>query len=128
MSACTNVHHNMESCRPYSGWIGLPEDEWCAHCRALLTVADLAALTIMFDACSGRKVMWLENETTMKGEVRCFSAKPYGEGMLHAYEDVRDGYLHISGMFEHWLPVRDVLRLIKEDKFLVVDEATYYLR
>lgn len=41
------------------------------------------------------------------GRLRCYARD--GGGFLPNDADVRDAFVHVSGMFERWFPVRDLL-------------------
>lgn len=82
-----------------------------------LTVTDLHRLNVIADAVShGRRVVWMnEFGDRMEGVVRNFTNED--GNFLLPDEDVRDGYVWISSMFEHFVPVQEVLDMIHDGRF-----------
>ena len=71
----------------------------------------------------GKRVRWLDDESgdVLEGVARHIVISPDGAGFLSADDDIRDGYLRISGTFEHFIPVPDVLRMIGYMTYAEVD-------
>ena len=87
-----------------------------------LTVSDLVALSTLLEATKVRRVRWLnEHGDLLDGVARCFAHE--GGGFLGKDDDVRDYYLHVSGTFEHWLPVRELIPMVNEGRFVLDGEA-----
>lgn len=87
-----------------------------------LTIADVLDLNVILTAaqrCS--HIRWLNRESgaICEGVARCI-AHDQG-GFLSADEDVRDGFLHVSGIGEQWIPVGDLMKLVREGGFAVDD-------
>lgn len=95
-----------------------------AKTNDVLNVTALTALRILQDAVvRGARVEWFPNgdttfSKTCDGVARSF-AHEHG-GFLNDNDDVRDEYVHVSGIFEYWLPVRDVMSWIHDGVFVVV--------
>lgn len=80
------------------------------------TIADTVHIeTIMHAAQQGARVRWLDNGDLREGVARCIAHD--GGGFLQSDEDVRDGFLHVSGMFEQWLPVTKLLGMVERGEF-----------
>lgn len=84
----------------------------------VLNVAKACQIQTILDAAQrGSRVRWLTaNNDIIEGVARALCVAR-GGGFLGAGDDVRDGYLWISGTFEHWLPVRDVMTMIGNGEF-----------
>lgn len=85
-----------------------------------LTVATLTRLATLASAVQRcARVRWLayDDGPVLEGVARCFAHN--GGGFLNEHEDVRDGFVHISGPGECWLPVSDVLGMMVRDVFVV---------
>lgn len=75
-----------------------------------LEVVNLAKLIGALDARSNVKASWLDDEGDLRdGVVRCFHRDYGGGGFPTGDDDLRDCWLHLSGVVETWLPVRSVL-------------------
>lgn len=97
----------------------LTEDEVAARGQGLLTIDDLHALSEITDACThGYRVARLMES----GEVLEGVARSIGDergNFIRRDEDVRDGYLRVSSMFEHFWPIRELIPLVKRSEFVV---------
>lgn len=85
-----------------------------------LSIADVVALDRIVRACSHKRVRWL----TERGDLLDGVARSIGDqngNFLQRGEDVRDGYLRISGTFEHFLPVKRVMEMLGAGEFAVDD-------
>lgn len=86
-----------------------------------LTISQATYLATLLTACqSNARVKWAvdgDTDRILDGVARAITHE--GGGFLSRDEDVRDGYVWISGTFEHWLPVRDVLDLMAQYLFVV---------
>jgi hypothetical protein len=86
-----------------------------------LTAGDVFNLHTILDAAArGARVRWLADGNDvdiLDGVARCIAHD--GGGLLRADEDVRDGFLHVSGMGEHWLPVRQIMAKVSVGTFAV---------
>jgi len=89
-----------------------------------LCIADVLALnTLLTAAQRTAHVRWqTPNGDLTDGVARAISHD--GGGFLRSGEDVRDGFLHVSGMFERWVPVRYLMTLVPDGLFAVDDETT----
>lgn len=88
--------------------------------RPILTVSELNALATLLRAVQTcAKVSWIDpnSERVIDGTARCFAH--FGGGFLGQEDDVRDHYVHVSGLFESWLPVADVIPIVKAGTFCV---------
>ena len=86
-----------------------------------VTLADLHALVVLDDAVTyKRKVRWAVNgdvAVLADGVARAFTNE---EGhFLNPQSDVREACVWISSTMEHFLPVKDLIPLIKENLFVV---------
>jgi hypothetical protein len=88
---------------------------------APLTVADLAMLSELSDACSNKsKVRWAANGDVSyiaEGVARNFTDA--NGNFLKANEDVRDAFVWISGTMEHFIPVRQIMEWMTNGLFVV---------
>ena len=86
-----------------------------------LNLSDALGLAVVLDAVKrGARVEWLdENGNVHDGVARHLVKDPGSVAFLHDADEVRDAYLRVSSTFEHFLPVRDVLALVREGKFAV---------
>jgi hypothetical protein len=86
-----------------------------------LTVADLAMLSELSDACSNKsKVRWAANGDVAyiaEGVARNFTNED--GNFLKANEDVRDAFVWISGTMEHFIPVRQIMEWMTNGLFVV---------
>jgi len=84
-----------------------------------LTVGDLKALAYIKEAVRlGSRVRWQNDYgDILDGVARAFTHD--GGGFLnHDTDDVRDHYVHVSGMMEYWLPVIHIVGLIRDGLFV----------
>jgi hypothetical protein len=89
----------------------------------VLNLNDALALATVLDAVKrNARVEWLAEGRadlgTVDGVARHLVRDPENAYFLGDEDDVRDAYLRVSSTFEHFLPVRDVLRLVREGKFV----------
>lgn len=86
-----------------------------------LTIGDVEALAVIHQAADrGKRVRWAaEDGEVREGVARCFAHD--GGGFPTNQEDVRSSCLHVSGITETWLPVVDVMRMVKRGEFTVDD-------
>lgn len=86
-----------------------------------LTIRDVVALCTIMRAVSGTcRVQWLldGSEHVVEGVARAITRD--GGGFINGdTTDVRDAFVHVSGMIEQWLPIRDVMRMIHEGRFVI---------
>jgi hypothetical protein len=64
-----------------------------------------------------KPITWLadgESHRTITGVARAVCKDKTGAAFLSNEDDVRDGYLWLSGNLEHFLPVRECLHMIRE--------------
>jgi hypothetical protein len=82
------------------------------------TRRDLTIYGGIADACAnGQRVRWsLDGEHISEGVARNITAK---DGMSLGERDVREGYLWISGMMEHWIPMTEVVELYTKGLFVI---------
>lgn len=76
--------------------------------------------TILLAAETGATLRWLADYDT--GEVSTGVARRVGtyDGVSnHSAPDIRDQYLHISGVRELWLPVRQVVQMLADHTMTV---------
>jgi hypothetical protein len=90
----------------------------------ILTTADLDTLaTLQTWVKEGLRVEWIVDTTTnyrtADGVLRHFVQDPHTAAFLTGRDDVRDAYVRISGMMEHFLPVGDVVSLIRRGYMVV---------
>jgi hypothetical protein len=78
-----------------------------------LTMRDAGLLAdIMRGVESGAKLLWYPDgadsaDHPVTGTMRAITHS--GGGFWPHDADVRDGYVHVSGIMEHWYPVREVM-------------------
>ena len=79
-----------------------------------LTTRQVRALAAIVDACdAGSRVTWLvsdDSAATIDGVARHIVLDPQTFAFI-GDDDVRDGFLRISGTFEHALPIARVIDL-----------------
>ena len=87
----------------------------------LLNFSDAVALSTVLGAVkSGARVEWADdNGNVHDGVARHLVKDPDSAAFLHEADEVRDAYLRVSSTFEHFLPVRDVLRMVQAGLFAV---------
>lgn len=85
-----------------------------------LTLQTAKALGEIIDlAQRGARVKWLvENDNIMTGVMR--SVGDAQGNFLRADDDIREAFVRVSATFEHFIPVMDMVRLIKRHEFAVV--------
>ena len=83
----------------------------------VLTLADVMALhTIVTATITGAKVRWLtESGDVLEGVARSIGHED--STFLRAGEDVRDGFLRVTVTMDYFLPVRDVMAMVKRGEF-----------
>lgn len=88
----------------------------------VLTIADALRIgDLMNIVTQNRRVQWAidgDVERLCDGVARHIVKSPDNFGFLGRSDDVRDGFVRISGTMEHALPVRQVLELMKEGLFV----------
>ena len=85
----------------------------------VLTTADALAVATILDAVRrGARVSWLVGDHVNSGVVRHI-VEGDSFNFLRGDEDVRDGYLRVSDLFERLLAVTDVIEWIKAGTFAV---------
>lgn len=84
-----------------------------------VSVSDVLALHTIINAATGTKrVRWLDgNNDLHEGVARAIAHD--GGGFLSEGEDVRDGFLHVSGTIETWVPVAWLVDKVKATMFAV---------
>lgn len=87
-----------------------------------LTLGDAITLASLITGVQkGSRAEWFPNgetaDRTVDGVLRSFARK--GGGFWPHDQDVREAFVHVSGTFEHWLPVRDVLTWMGEGVFVI---------
>jgi len=92
----------------------------------VLTVADALAIATILDAAhNGRRVSWVVprpgGQFHMITGVARHLVRDDSFNFLRGDEDVRDGYLRVSDLFERLLYVPDVIEWIKAGTFAVVE-------
>jgi len=87
--------------------------------RVLTTADALAIATILDAAHSGRRVSWLVSGGHVITGVARHIVRDDSFNFLRGDEDVRDGYLRVSDLFERLLAVTDVIEWIKAGTFTV---------
>lgn len=87
-----------------------------------VTADDVLELYTILDAAArGARVRWMtDNHDILDGVARCIAHD--GGGFLSADEDVRDGFLHVSGISEWWLPVREIMAKVRVGAFAVDEQ------
>lgn len=85
-----------------------------------LTLRDLHNL-VYLDQSLGKRVRYLPHPDSdvMEGVARHIVVSPDNPGFLQGDVDVREGYLRISGTFEHFIPVREVMGLIENQVYRI---------
>jgi hypothetical protein len=83
-----------------------------------LSIAKACQIQTILRAAQGTlRVRWLTaNNDLLEGTARAICVRE-GGGFCGPEDDLRDGFLWISGTFEHWLPVRDVMDMIGRGEF-----------
>lgn len=82
------------------------------------TIRDAVAVNKIIDAAQRcAHVRWLDDGDIAEGVARCIAHD--GGGFLGGDEDVRDGFLHVSGITERWLPVVDLIGMVARGEFAV---------
>lgn len=86
-----------------------------------LSVAEAVALGTLLDACArGHALRWLnEHGDVDEGVARCVVRDHGGGAFLTAADDVRDGFVHVSGIVEQWLPVERCVRQLIEGELAI---------
>jgi hypothetical protein len=85
-----------------------------------LTFRQMSELQALMPAVQGcRPVRWLVDDTNVLCEGTARAITHIGGGFLNADEDIRDGFVWISGTMEHWLPVREVMAKISKGEFAI---------
>jgi hypothetical protein len=85
---------------------------------------DAVAISTILDATkSNARVAWLHEGHVIEGVARHLVRDPENAYFLGDEDDVRDAYLRVSSTFEHFLPVRDVMRMIPLGEFGLVPVA-----
>lgn len=86
-----------------------------------LNLNELTALATVLDAVKrNARVEWLDDNGNLHdGVARHFVRDSANAYFLGDGDDVRDAYVRVSSTFEHFLPVTDVVRLVREGKFAV---------
>lgn len=85
-----------------------------------VTMNDLHALTEIVDACiHGYKVARLmpDGSTVIEGVARSIGDEQ--GNFLRRDEDVRNGFLRVSGVFEYFWPVRELMPQVHGAEFVV---------
>jgi hypothetical protein len=85
-----------------------------------LTMSNLIALGEIVRAAQGtRPIRWSTDggATICEGIARAITHD--GGNFLSGEDDVRDGYLWVSGIFERWIPVRDLMPLVNTGLFAI---------
>jgi hypothetical protein len=78
-----------------------------------LSIFDLRALASIVDACdAGARVLWVaDNGGTLDGVARHIVRDAQTFAFLDHDDDVREGFLRVSGTMEHALPIARVIEL-----------------
>lgn len=96
----------------------------------MLNIEDAVAIGELLRCCqSNLPVTWLVrypdtgelvgDGKTISGTARAIVCDDKGTHFMRQDMDVRDGYVWISSTFEHFLPVRDVLKWYKAGEFVL---------
>lgn len=98
---------------------GFVPGPWERKSDAMVTMADLHALSEITDACiHGRKVARLiDGDNVIEGVARSIGDE--NGNFLRRDEDVRNGYLRVSGTFEYFWPIRELMPQIHDSTFVV---------
>lgn len=95
----------------------------------VLTIGHAVTLGSILDACiKTQPATWLArypdtgelvgDGSLVSGTMRAVVADNEGRGLLMGSDkDVRDGFVWVSGMFEHFFPMRDVMRWVEAGEF-----------
>ena len=86
----------------------------------LLTIGRAITLGSLLDACAhSYPATWLADGDgpIVSGTLRAIVKDDRGSSFMTSNTDVRDGYVWVSGTFEHFIPVRDVLDWIEAGTF-----------
>lgn len=89
-----------------------------------LTMGDVVDLHAVVDMClKGKRVTWAIDGDVGRlqtGVARHIVKSPDNFGFLRHDEDIRDGFVRISGTMEHTIPVMTVVEMMREG-LLAVD-------
>lgn len=92
---------------------------------SVLNIGTAVNLGALLAACQhGRRVTWSPDggDTIFEGVARAICRRTpdgYPGGFLSAHDDVRDGYMWVSGITETTLPVEHVLYLMGQELFVI---------
>jgi hypothetical protein len=90
-----------------------------APARPPLSIPEVLALAKIIDAAEhGAYVRRLVDDRLVEGVARCITGQP-GGGFLHADQDIRDGFLHVSALGEFWWPIGELVESIGVGEFAV---------
>lgn len=80
----------------------------------ILTIADAIVLSDIIACCSGGQPITLaEDERIVSYTARAIVGDDEGCGLLSSKQDVRDGFVWMSGTFERFMPVVEMMALVK---------------
>lgn len=88
--------------------------------HGIVSVADVHALAVIVGAASeGSRVTWMldGSDHAVSGVARAIAHE--GGGFLTDHDDVRDGFLHVSGTVEVWLPITQLIDMLRNHTFVV---------
>lgn len=110
----------LEQWEALDGWLrqgGFLPADWAASTR--VTPNDLHALSTITDAAIHcyRVARLMPSGDVIEGVARSIGDE--NGNFLKSDEDVRDGYLRVSGTFEYFWPIRELMPQIHDSTFVV---------